>query len=221
MGMVRVNLHRTIVVYLAWLGFIGAALGVVLSDAAPAVSAYVRPDNLFHFLLYSELFFVLVVWPLFIPKVLQEDREAPRSEVHVLLLQVVLLFVFVLPLAFVCQTIANLTLWTFFKGQLQVAVFASFVAALYALGTERNWRLSPYYYLGMFLSAAGLPFLYYLVLEFTGASPGFLAIGSPFWAASRLDESPHALIQCAIFGSAAVGLLLGPSFLKRTRTITS
>ncbi|MBI2900741.1 MAG: hypothetical protein HYY17_11205 [Planctomycetes bacterium] len=249
--MARVNLQRTIVVYLAWLGFIGTGLVLVLSDIAPVLSAYVRPENLYNFLLYSELFFVLALWPLFIPRILSEDREAPpvtaesgqaldaargpadraagggapqsgaapcQGQVHILMLQVVLLFVFVLPLAFICQNISNLGLWTFFKGQLQVAVLACFVAALFSLAADRKWRAAPAYYLGFFLSCAGLPFLYYLVLEFTGAPLGFLGIFSPFWAASRLDAEPTALIQCAIFGAAAVGLLLGPAFLKKTQS---
>ncbi len=220
--MVRVNLQRAIVVYLTWLGFIGGALALILSDFAPIISSYVRPENLFHFLLYSELFFILVLWPLFIPKVLQEERENPPAsarsgEVHILLLQVVFLFVLVLPLAFLCQNISNLGLWTFFKGQLQAAVLASFVAALFALATDRKWRVTPAYYLGLFVSAAGLPFLYYLVLEFAGASLGFLAVLSPFWAASRVEAGSSALVQSLIFGAAATGLLLVPAFVRGPR----
>lgn len=211
--MVRANLQRTILVYLSFLAFVGVSLVVVLADVLPFLSAYVGPESLFSFLVHSELFFVLVLWPLFIPKILAEETD-PKA--NILLLQVVVLFVFVLPLAFLCQSISNLDLWTFFKGQLQVAVLASFVASLFTFGAAKQWKIASSYYLGFFLLAAGLPFVYYLVYEFTGKSPTFLAAVSPFWAASRLDAT--VVVQCAVFGAATVGLLLGPAFLKKTRS---
>lgn len=211
--MVRANLQRTILVYLSWLAFVSVGLVAVLADVLPFVPAYVRPDNLFHFLVEAELFFVLVLWPLFIPKILAEETDA---KANILLLQVVVLFVFVLPLAFLCQSISNLDLWTFFKGQLQVAVLASFIAALFTFAAAKKWKIGPAYYLGFFVLSAGLPFLYYLLYEYANASPGFLAAFSPFWAASRLDAT--VVVQCAVFGAVTVALLLGPAFLRKTQS---
>jgi hypothetical protein len=211
--MVRANLQRTILVYLSWLAFISVGLVTVLADVLPFVPSYVRPENLFFFLVHSELFFVLVLWPLFIPKILSEE---PDAKANILLLQVVVLFVFVLPLAFLCQSISNLDLWTFFKGQLQVAVLASFVAALFSFAHAKRWAISPAYYLGFFVLSAGLPFVSYLLFDFHGSAAGFLAWVSPFWAASRLDTS--VIVQCCVFGAATIGLLLGPAFLRKAQS---
>lgn len=227
--MSRVSLHETIVLYLTWLAFITGALLIALAGDFPFSSYLISPGDTFQYLLYAQLFFVLVMWPKFIPKILAEDskRVIPSEgslqagSVSLLLIQVVVLSVFMLPVAMICLNISTLGFWTFFKGQLLVVVMASFVAALFAAGIERKWSMRAWYYFFFFIVSAGFPFVSYLSWDMYGTSLGFLESLSPFWAASSIEVGSTPLIQSAIYGAATVGLILGPAFLRRSKSATA
>ena len=227
--MSRVSLHETIVLYLSWLAFITGAMLIALAGDFPFVSLLITPGDSFQYLLYAQLFFVLVMWPKFIPKILAEDAKHPKLQegslqagsVSLLLIQVVVLSVFMLPVAMICLNISTLDFWTFFKGQLLVIVMASFVASLFAVGVERKWKMRTWYYFFFFVVSAGFPFLAYFSWDMYGTSLGFLESLSPFWAASTIEVGSTPLIQSAIYGAATVGLILGPAFLRRTKSTTA
>ncbi|MDP6957246.1 MAG: hypothetical protein QF645_00390 [Planctomycetota bacterium] len=112
--MSRVSLHETIVLYLSWLAFITGAMLIALAGDFPFTSLLITPGDSFQYLLYAQLFFVLVMWPKFIPKILAEDSKRPALQegsfqtgsVSLLLIQVVVLSVFMLPVAMICLNIS-------------------------------------------------------------------------------------------------------------------
>src|SRR5262249_30372937 len=154
--------------YLTWLGVISSMLILSLADVLPFKVSFVRPDNLFVCMTECQVFFVLLVWPLFIPSITREepDPDPQAGAVHLLLLQISVLLVFALPLALICSNVANVSALTFLRGQALVAALAAFVSVLYAVTMERKWRVGPWYFLGMFLASAGLPFAAYLARDF-------------------------------------------------------
>ncbi len=223
--MSRVKLHQTIVLYLSWLAMITGAMLITLEGWVPFTSIMVNPADSFQYLIYAQLFFVLVLWPNFIPRILAEDAVRPMEKdaspqagsVNVLFLQVVVLSIFMLPVAMICLNLSTLGFWIFFKGQLLVIVMAAFVAALFAAGVERKWKMRTLYYCAFFVVSVGFPFAAFLSWDAFGTSLGFLAALSPFWAASHLESGSTPLVQSAIYGAGTVGLLLGPAFLRRTQ----
>ncbi len=217
--MVRVELQKAVLLYLTWLGIMAAALILVLADVLPFRLSFVRPENLFLCLTECQVFFVVVVWPLFIPSITRTDADpdARSGQVHLLLLQICVLLIFALPLALICSNVSNVGALTFLKSQALVAALAGFVASVYAFALDRRWRLAPWYFLSAFVIAAALPYLAFLISELgAGAGPdlSFLSAVSPFWGAMHLDGSV-ALIQAAIYGGLTLVLLAAASFRRR------
>lgn len=215
--MVRVNLQKAILLYLSWLAVISGALILSLSDILPFKLSFVRPDNLFVCLTECQVFFVLLVWPLFIPSITREepDPDPQAGAVHLLLMQICVLIVFALPLALICSNVANVSALTFLRGQALVAALAAFVSVLYAVTIDRKWRVGPWYFLGMFLVSAGLPFLSFLAGDFGGKDLSSFSLVSPFWGAAHVDGKV-SLIQAGIYAGLTVALLMAGSFRRAT-----
>jgi hypothetical protein len=212
----RVDVPRAVVLYLLWLGFISGALIVGMSDLSPLPLGVIDPTNVFTLLIEAELFFVLVIWPFFVPRLLKPKVELSAArlgaEGHLLVLQVGVLFVVALPVGLLCQNLASVSPGGFLAGHLLVVVMASFVASLFAIAEERRVSVAPWYLLGMFACAGGFPFAHFL----TGGRLGWLASASPFWAAAGLGTGAAApMVLSAVFGGLTVALFgVGP-FLRR------
>jgi hypothetical protein len=218
--MAREQIQKTVLLYLYWLGFLGAVLVVLLADILPFRPAFVSPENLFLCLIEAELFFVLVIWPPFVTTLLRpEEPGVSRMRCSLgLLLQACLLLLLALPLALVCGGISHADAGLFLRGHLLVAVLAVFVAALFPLAHRLRRRIQVWYYLGFFLLSAALPFLYFVIRERRQTGPEFLAFFSPFWAALRPDAS---LVLSAIFAAAAAVLIAVIARTGRERLNTS
>lgn len=232
------NVPRAIGLYLVWLSFICGVLLLAMGDVLPLRIAFVTPENAFTCLIEAELFFVLVIWPFFVTRLLIPALssgaggrvEGPRvqaalpggvsGEGHLLVLQVCVLFVVAMPVAFLCQNLANVGAREFFTGHLLVATAACFVAALFAAGAERQKRVGPWYFLAFFVASALFPFLHYVAGAYADASLRFLSAVSPFWGAVRLDDG-IPLVSAGLFGAAALGLFLVTPFLGRRETVTA
>jgi hypothetical protein len=191
----------------------------LLGGVLPFRIGSVRPEDVFTCLIEAELFFVLVVWPFFIhrlvvPKVEIEAPTGVGGEAHLLVLQVVVLFVVALPIAFLCQNLANVGAREFFSGHLLVATAACLVAAIFGMGSERHVKTAPWYFLGFFVLSALVPFLQYLALEYGGGSLRYLSVVSPFWGAAQLDGDVP-LVSSAIFGVAALALFAASPFMRK------
>jgi len=219
----RLNVPRAVALCLAWVGLICGVLVVSIQGILPFRLGAVGPDAVFLALVEAEIFFVTVVWPFFMPRMLipkagiEAVRTAgPGGEPHLMILQVGVLLVVALPLALVSQNLSEISAGQFFRGHLQVAALAVFVTVL--LDVLGGARTRPWYFLGFFTVSALFPFLEFLASE-SGGSPklGFLAAFSPFWGAAQLQAgAPLGWapgVQAAIFGVLAVGLLAAAPFL--------
>jgi hypothetical protein len=220
----RLNVPRAVALYLAWVGLTCGVLVAAIQGVLPFRLGAVGPDAVFLALVEAEIFFVTVVWPFFMPRLIlpkagvEAVRTAgPGAEPHLMILQVGVLLVVALPLALVSQNLSEISVGQFFQGHLQVAALACFVTVLLAVLGEA--RVRPWYFLGFFTVSALFPFLEFLSAE-TGGSPrlGFLAAVSPFWGAAQLQSgAPLGWapgVQAAIFGVLAVGLLAAAPFLR-------
>jgi hypothetical protein len=222
----RVNVPRAIGLYLVWLSFISGVLLLALGDVVPMRLAFITPESAFTCLIEAELFFVLVIWPFFIPKLLVPRAPMPSiptgvgGEGHLLALQICVLFVVAMPVGFLCQNLANVSAREFAIGHLLVATAAGFVAALWWAGSERGVRMAPWYFLGFFVASAMLPFVHYLAIEHAGASLGFLSAVSPFWAAAELG-SGTPIVASVLFGTVALALFMAAPFLRRPQAVAA
>jgi hypothetical protein len=207
----RIHVPRTIALFLVWLGFISSAMLAAMGDLLPFGLGSMRPESAFTCLIEAELFFVLAIWPFFIPRVVVPRVEVPpgvSGEGHLLMLQVCVMFVVAMPLAFLSQNLASIGAREFFVGHLLVATAAAFVAAVFGTGPERPSRVTPWYFLGFFVLSGLVPFAHYLSLEYSGTSLAALSAVSPFWSASELDRAAP-LVASAIFGVGALAIFLG------------
>lgn len=200
--MVRVDPDRAVRLYLLWLGALCAALILSLSDVLPFRLSFVRPDNLLNCFTLIQVFFMVLVWPLRIPALL-ETPEAGRSPR--LIPEIVVLIVLSLPPALVCANVSDTGAGAVVRGQTLVASVGGFVAGLFALARDRGWRIGPWYFLAAFALSAALPFLAFLSVQFGEGGLGFIAVANPFWGALRLS-GPGSLIQAAVFAGLAASL---------------
>ena len=212
----RIDVPRAIVMYLLWLGLTAGALLVAMADGLPVKLGFIRPDSVFTLLIEAELFFVLFIWPFFVPRLHKPvtiDASRLGTGAHLLVLQVIVLFVVALPVALLCTNLADIGTGEFLRGHLLVAVLATFVATLHDAATERGATLAPWYFLAAFIVAGGAPFADYLRWS-RGGTPGLLSHVSPFWTGARLDGAAP-LIMTAVFAAATIGLMAAVPFLKR------
>jgi hypothetical protein len=206
----RIHVPRTIGLFLLWLGFISAALLAATADLLPFGLGAMGPESAFTCLIQAELFFVLAIWPFFIPRVVVPRMEVPAgisAEGPLLVLQVCAMFVVAMPLALLCQMLGSVGARAFFVGHLLVATAGAFVAALFGTGPERPARVAPWYFLAFFAASGLVPFAHYLSLEYSGPSLRALSAVSPFWSAADLDRGAP-LVSSLLFGAGALALFL-------------
>ena len=216
--MTREQIQKSILLYLYFLVFLTLAIIVAVTDSLPFRLAFVTPENLFLCLMEAELFFVLVIWPLFIPSLLQapepEPSRADAGRAHVPVLQVGALFLFALPLALVCEGVSNSGISTFFRSNLQVVALGVFVAALFNLAHHLGLRIAPWYFACLFLVSAAVPYAAFLLLEHGAGGASFARFLCPFWA---VLDPPAAVAQAAVFGALALARIAVLPFLAQGR----
>jgi hypothetical protein len=172
----NIDFQKTIRICLAWLGALCGVLAICLSDALPFTLDFIRPGSLLVVLVQVQVFFAL-------------------------------LEILALPLLLVCSNIADAGVGPFLRGQALVMALALFTGLLFAAGGARGWkRLAPWYTLAVFGISAGLPFLAFLLREFTGADGSPLSAVSPFHGAA-VQDSGVPLVQAVVLGGLALGLL--------------
>jgi hypothetical protein len=194
-------LHKSAALHLAWIGGLCGAIILMLADLLPYRLPFAAPDKFFAAVLSLELFFVLLVWPLFVPSLLREGVPPPM-----ILIQVAALLLFGLPLLLIAANVTGVDGGSVLRGQ-------ALVAALAALGAGMAARLRaalPWYFLAVFWIAAAHPFWSFLGDQMGAASPGFSVYLSPFWGAVTDSPAP-AWVQAALYGLAGVVLLALPA----------
>jgi hypothetical protein len=191
-------LHKSAGLYIAWIGGLCGAIVLMLADVLPFRPAFATPENFFSCVVVLEIFFVLLVWPLFVPSILREGVAPP-----VLLAYVALLVLFALPLVMIAANVASVEAGSLARSQL-------LVAALAALGAGMAARLPsalPWYLLAVFWISAAHPFWAFLGDQLGAKAPAVSVYVSPFWGAV-VERSAPAWVQAVLYGAAGLALLV-------------
>lgn len=190
-------LHRAAALYLAWIGGLCGAIVLMLADLLPFRLAFASPDNFFGCIVELEIFFTLLVWPLFVPSLLREGCDGPM-----LLAYVGILLVFALPLVLIAANVAGVDVASIARSQALVAALAALGA-----GVAARFRAAlPWYLLGVFWLSAAHPFWAFLDHQMGAKAPAVSVYLSPFWGAVAAQSAP-AWVQSALYGLGGLALL--------------
>jgi hypothetical protein len=194
-------LHKSAALHLAWIGGLCGTIILMLADLLPYRLPFATPDKFFAAVLSLEIFFVLLVWPLFVPSLLGEGMPTPM-----ILVEVAVLLLFGLPLVLIAANVTGVDAGSVLRGQ-------ALVAALAALGAGVAARLRPvlpWYFLAVFWLSAAHPFWAFLGDQMGAASPRMSVYLSPFWGAVADTPGP-AWVQAAVYGLGGLALLALPA----------
>src|SRR5256885_1493964 len=132
-------LHKATALYLSWLGGLCGAIVLMLGEILPFRLPFATPGNFFGAIVGLEIFFVVLVWPLFVPSLLREGFQAPA-----LLAYIGTLLLFGLPLVLIAANVASVGGAGILRSQAQVAALAALGAGVAA----RYPAAFPWYLLG-------------------------------------------------------------------------
>jgi hypothetical protein len=194
-------LHKSTALHLAWIGGLCGAIILMLADLLPYRLPFATPDKFFAAVIELEIFFVLLVWPLFVPSLLREGIPAPM-----ILVQIAVLLLFGLPVVLIAANVTGADPAGVLRGQALVAALAVLGAGVAA----RFRSMLPGYLLAVFWLSAAHPFWAFLGDQMGAASPGISVYLSPFWGAVAGTAAP-AWIQAALYGLGGLVLLALPA----------
>jgi len=189
-------LHQSTALYLSWIGVLCGGFVLLLADVLPFPLPFATPANFFLAVVELELFFVLLIWPLFVPSLLRGGCAAPA-----LMLYVGILLLFSLPLAMIGANVSSVEASGLVRSQVHVAALAALGAGVAA----RFPAAMPGYLLGVFWISAAHPFWFFLQHQLGAKSPSISVYLSPFWGA--VAGSGPAWVQIGVFGAAGLVLL--------------
>lgn len=198
--MVLPPLHQSAALYLSWIGGLCGAIVLLLADVFPFTLPFATPGNFFAAIVVLEVFFALLVWPLFVPSILRGGYRPPMLLAHV-----ALLLVFALPLVLIGANVSSVGAGGMIRSQ-------ALVAALAALGAGVAARVPsamPWYLLGVFWLSAAHPYWFLLQNQLNAKDPAVSVYLSPFWGAVSSEVAP-AWVQAGLFGAAGLALLCLP-----------
>jgi len=194
-------LHRSAALYLAWIGGLCGGVVLLLANLFPFPLPFATPGAFFGAVVELEIFFVLLIWPFFVPSLLREGCTAP-----LLLAYVGALLLFALPLVLIAANVSSVDAPGVFRSQVMVAALAALAA-----GVAARFRAAlPWYFLAVFWISATHSFWAFLGQEMGASSPGVSIYLSPFWGAVA-DRSAPAWVQAALYGLGGVGMLSVPA----------
>ncbi len=180
---IKQAVQKGVVLYLVWLLFVSFMAIISLAELSPLKFKILQQENVFAWVIETELFFVFVLFPFFLPTLMEGVKE---SWVNIFT-TVFILFLFPLPIMLVCQNLSVVDGVVFIKAMGLVFASAFFVSSLFVSTHLMGLSIMPYYFLILFIVQAMGPFLGYLSLEY-GLKLGFMDSFSPF--KSVLD--PHS-----------------------------
>lgn len=201
-----VKVHRVLPLLILWLVFLIPPSVLLVSDRIRA--SFLTESTYFAAMIQYQLFFILVLFPLWVPRALKPCADA-REGIALSIVQVAGLFCVALPVNLVGQGLSNVDAGGFAAACAIVAASSMLVASLYVLAWILGWNLHAYYYFGLFVTQAVFPYVGYLTLEFSG-SPSWpvLRMFSPFWAAAAPRADSTAFVQAALFAGVAAVLAI-------------
>jgi hypothetical protein len=199
--MVLPPLHQSASLYLAWIGGLCGGVVLLLGNLLPFPVPFATPDAFFACIVELEVFFVLLLWPLFVPALLKQNCPPP-----LLMAYVGVLLLFALPLVLVAANVASVGAGGVIRSQALVAALAALGA-----GVAARFRAAlPWYLLGVFWFSVAHPFWAFLGHEMGARSPGGAVYLSPFWGAVAAESAP-AWVQAALCGLGGLALLALPA----------
>lgn len=197
--------RRAFALATAWMSLLGVGMILALTERFPLHLALLRPEFVNVFLVELEVLFVLFLWPIVMPWLL-EGVDAPAARARRLLALGAMMLLLDAPLVAIAHHVAEGSWASLLTGRLLTAAAIVFVAGTYAGGPRDAVYAARWYFPAVFALAAGLPYAHYLFVEYL-QSPALAAVDvlSPFWTASQLGDG--ARVTALIFASA--GLLIG------------
>ena len=135
--------------------------------------SFVRPPNAFRCLVGAQLFFFLLIWPLFVFGRGGAARQFASAA---------LLGILSLPLILVAAAVTDVPVGAVARTQ---ALLGCVVLCVIAFGRVGR-GLERWYYLGAMLLSGTIPLAWYLVYDVVNVKLSWLAHVSPFWA---MDEA--------------------------------
>ncbi len=199
------------VVYLIWLGLLSFVLGCVASEVLPL--AWFTPSLLPTVLVEAELAFLLVVWPLLLPKVLSEANPEGGllRDVRTVALQIAALAIFALPLGLLCAAAADARAGACLAMQAFPAGIAAGVGMLAAAARRTGRDPRRVYYLALLALSAGIPLAEFVLREVASWRGPSLAACSPFYAPIAGGAPAAALVGLFLLSAAVCALWPQPS----------
>ena len=190
-------LHRSAGLYLSWIGGLCGAVVLLLADLYPFPLTFATPASFFLCLVEVEVFFLLLVWPLFVPSLQKDGIQG-----FLLAASIAVLLLFALPLLLIGANVSGVGLAGLLRSQALVAGLALLGGGV---ASKRNRALT-WYLLGVFLLSTLPPLGLFLSDQMGGkAQPLSSPYFSPFWAAAA--DGPAAWVLGALSGAAGLGLL--------------
>lgn len=197
-------LHQSAALYLSWIGGLCGAIVLMLADLLPFALPFATPDAFFSALVALEVFFALLVWPLFVPSILRSGGRPPMLPAYL-----AVLLLFGLPLVLIGANVSSVGIGSVVRSQALVAGVALLAAGLAA----RTPAAMPWYFLAVFWVSAAHPFWYLLQDQLGARGPAVAVYVSPFWSAVSANAA-SAWVQAGVFGVAGLTLLLLPDRKK-------
>jgi hypothetical protein len=191
-------LHKSAGLYLSWIGGLCGAVLILLGNLLPYPVPFATPGNFFLCIVELEVFFALLVWPLFVPG-LQKDGIQGAF----LLAIVGVLILFGLPLVLIGANVSSVDGAALVRSQALVAGLAALSGGVAA----RKPALTPWYLLIVFWLSTAPPLWMYLSRELGARAPSVSVFASPFWGAAAPSGAP-AWVQAGVAGAAGLLLLL-------------
>jgi len=189
-------LHRSSGLYLSWIGGLCGAVVFLLGNVLPYPLPFATPGAFFLSLVEVEVFFALLVWPLFVPSL---EKDGIRG--LALLGSVAILILFALPLLLIGANVSGVGAIDLVRSQALVLGLAALAAGV----ASRLRPALPWYLLAVFVLSTLPPLSYYLQHQMQAKAPLATPYLSPFWGAAAGGAA--AWVQSGLTGVAGLILL--------------
>lgn len=185
--------------WLSWIGGFCGGILLILGDVLPFQIPFATPGSFFLCIVEYELFFALLIWPLFVRGILGEGLRPP-----LLLVYVGMMLLLAMPIILIGANVASVPATEILRSQALVAALATFGGGMAArLGSAMPW-----YLLGAFWISAAHPYWFFLQDQMGARAPSVSVYLSPFWGAAVAAAAP-AWVQAGLYGVLGTALLLG------------
>ncbi|HZE99282.1 MAG TPA: hypothetical protein VE981_19920 [Planctomycetota bacterium] len=189
-------LHRFSGLYLSWIGALCGAVIVLLYNLLPFPLTFATPGLFFLSIVQVEVFFALLIWPLFVP-----DLKRAGVRGAWMLAPVAILILFALPIALIGANVSSVPPLAVVRSQALVAGLAALSAGM----ASRLRAAMPWYLLALFLLSTVPPFLLFLNSQLLATVPSVSPYMSPFWSAA--SDGPPGWVLAGVGAVAGLGLL--------------